>query len=275
MAGDRKEDRDQCWPGGGSGPTPEPSAAPTSCNTGSFDVTVSSGPTLVPCGATGGQCTEIEYQVVPSPPNHKKPSHVFALEGVGVWAVQGPGNQWYAPCDGDPVIGLGRNSCHEQAIKINPNASTQKFKIILAGARSTGPTSVATMKGHDVGACRILGIGYEAGPNPDQAAQGTETIDFKGCVVQFTRDPLTGEVVKAELLTPETPSGEECQSPTLGDDNKTIAPRPVVELAVSLAGYELGTGKFGDGYISTGTDSCTTRVIGGKVYTWGSPCPPK
>jgi hypothetical protein len=50
----------------------------------------------------------------------------------------------------------------------------------------------------------------------------------------------------------------------------------VTDLEVRLKddkGTTLGKGKFGDGYISTGGDSCTTRVIGGKVYTWGTPCP--
>jgi hypothetical protein len=123
-----------------------------------------------------------------------------------------------------------------------------------------------------VAACTILGIGLEGGPDPNQLTQTSERIDFKGCVVEFTRDPVTGEVEKAQLLTPTSTSGEACESPSLQKDG-TIAPRPIGEIEVLLGGTPLLEPKFGDGYISTGTESCTTRVIGGRVYTWGSPCP--
>jgi hypothetical protein len=35
----------------------------------------------------------------------------------------------------------------------------------------------------------------------------------------------------------------------------------------------VGVPKFGDGYVSSGTNSCMTRIIGGRVYSWGAPCP--
>jgi hypothetical protein len=35
----------------------------------------------------------------------------------------------------------------------------------------------------------------------------------------------------------------------------------------------LGAGKFGEGYVHSGSNSCTTRIIGGRMYSWGSPCP--
>ena len=258
-------------------PTPAPSPPPTSCSTGLFDVRVSSGPTFVPCDAPGGQCTEIEYEVAPTPHRGKKPRQVFVLEGVGVWDVLPKGSQWYAPCDGIPGeydSGFGRNACHEQAIKINTKGVT-RFKIILAGLRRPSPTSVGALKydhhdDDDVEACTILGIGLEGGPNKDQLTQTTETIDFKGCKVEFTRDPVTGDVVKAQL-TEDSPTS--CEGPSLDPATGVIAPRPVAEVEVLVNGRNLGFGKFGDGTFSTGTDSCTTRVIGARVYTWGAPCP--
>jgi hypothetical protein len=260
-------------------PTPAPSPPAMSCSTGLFDARVSSGPTFVPCDAPGGQCTEIEYEVAPTPHNKKKPRQVFVLEGVGVWDVLPKGSRWYAPCDGIPGehdSGFGRNACHEQAIKINTKGVT-RFKIILAGLRRPSPTSVGAPKhdqhdDDDVEACSILGIGLEGGPNADQVTLRTETINFKGCEVEFTRDSVTGEVEKARLLTATSNAGDPCESPTLNDDG-TIEPRPVGEVEVLVGPVNLGFGKFGDGYISTGTQSCTTRMIGGRVYTWGAPCP--
>jgi hypothetical protein len=275
------------WRGATNVPTPAPPPPPMSCSTGDFDVRVSSGPTFVPCDAPGGQCTEIEYVVVTTGHDHKKkkPSHVFVLQGVGVWDVEPPGSQWYAPCEGIPGErdpGFGRSVCHEQAIKINTRRGVTNFKITLAGLRRPSPTSVAILTGDDhhgwkhdddrVSACTILGLGLEAGPNPDQTTLRTETIDFKGCEVEFTRDAVTEEVVEARLLTSVSDSGLPCQSPTLDEENR-IKPLLAAEVEVSLGRFNLGAGKFGEGYVSTGTESCTTRVIGGRVYTWGSPCP--
>ena len=44
-------------------------------------------------------------------------------------------------------------------------------------------------------------------------------------------------------------------------------------LKVGATAISLGEGQFGEGYVSSGTNSCTTRIIGGRVYTWGNPCP--
>jgi len=259
-------------------PTPAPSPPPTSCSTGLFQVSVSSGPNFVSCAATAtnpsGRCTEIGYTVSPLS-SYAVPDQVTALEGIGIQYVTGRGGQWYPPCVGDLVNFIGVRSCHEQAAKFNPNSSAKTFAIGLAGERKPGPTTVATRKGLlRLGQCTILGIGLEGVASPDQTTQTTENINFKGCVVQFTRDPATGEVVKAQLLTDFGDSGIACESPTLNIGDKTIDPKPVGEIEVFVAGKDLGPGKFGDGFVSTGNDSCTTRVIGGKVYTWGTkPCP--
>jgi len=230
----------------------------SSCRVGDYEFTVSRGPTFVPC--EGGQCTEIEYQVSLST------DLVYALEGKGVVEVSNGGTA-FAPCEG--VGAFGRGSCHEQAVRVTPDRSG-KFKITLAGPRLPSPTSVA-ISVDPPQACEILGLGLENSPSPDQTTQTTETVDFKGCVVEFTRDASTGEVVSAQL-TRDSP--DNCTSPFLGP-GRTIVPQPVTDLEVKLQdGTSLGKGKFGEGYISTGSNSCTTRVIGGKVYTWGSPCPP-
>jgi hypothetical protein len=278
MAGDKK--------GGGGATnvrTPAPSPPPTSCETSLFDVRVSGGPTFVPCSAPGGQCTEIEYEVA-STHHGSKSREILVLQGVGVWDVLPKGSQWYPPCEGvggEHDSGFGQGSCHEQAIKVKLKRGATRFKVLLAGLRRPSPTSVAALDDDhryhdddDVEACTILGLGLEAGPNPDQTTLRKETINFKGCEVAFTRDAVTEEVVEARLLTSVSDSGEPCKSPTLDEESRIITPLPVREVEVTLGGVPLGAGKFGDGYVSTGTESCTTRVIGGRVYTWGSPCPP-
>lgn len=245
-------------------PPPPP---PTSC-TNAFGTTfkVSSGPNFVDCDGIpdGPQCTEIEYEV--SGANND----VYALQGLGVVSVT-PAGQIAAACNG--IGSFGKGSCHEQAIKTRPDGFG-KLKITLAGLRNASPTSLATGPGNDQKACRIVGIGLEDGPNPAQATQKTEIINFKGCKVEFTRDPWTNDVTDAKLLTQTGDGGKLCKSPTLQDDNITIAPRPAGELQVTLTGLHLGRGKIGSGLYSSGKDSCTTYVIGGVVYTWGTdPCP--
>jgi hypothetical protein len=237
----------------------------TTCTTEfeSATFTVTSGPTFVPCPQPpGGQCTEIEYQVSSSQ------FDVYALAGKGVVDVVPHGETTVIA---DPCVGVdrfGQGACHQQAIRTFPDAG-RRFKIIVAGERRPGPSSVG-VRSEGIEACEILGIGLENTRNPDQATQTTETVDFKGCVVEFTRDATTGEVVRARL-TEDSP--DDCTSPFL-DEGRILRPQPVEDLEIKLKdGPTLGRGKFGDGYISTGNDSCTTRVIGGKVYTWGSPCP--
>jgi hypothetical protein len=257
--------------------TQQQAAPPTTCTT-EFEAatfTVTRGPTFVPCEVPGGQCTEIEYQQVSG-----SRRAVYVLEGKGVVAVYPPneGTVVGPPCLG--VDGFGAGACHEQAVRTFPDEGGV-FSITVEGVRRPSPTSVA-VNVEGLESCEILGLGLENSPNPDQTTQTTETIDFEGCAVTFLRDAQTGDVVSA-ALDPDQSTKPLCTSPGQQDccralfaeeDGTTLVPQPVTELEVTLAdGTTLGKGKFGDGYISTGGDSCTTRVIGGKVYTWGKPCP--
>jgi hypothetical protein len=88
--------------------------------------------------------------------------------------------------------------------------------------------------------------------------------------VEFTLDKFGGNVLSAKLTDASIQAG--CQSPDMAPDG-TLNPKSVEGLQLTLDGDDLGTGKFGDGYIQSGEQSCTTRIVGGKVYTWGSPCP--
>jgi hypothetical protein len=233
---------------------------PTSCYAGTYFVETA-GPSTVSCN--GATCTEITYDV-----SGGKPDHVAAVVASGdtdcaeksIKSVTGTnlsGHQNYFPGEGEPITGLGKWSCHDEAVKVNPNGSVSSFTITVYGARGPAPKSVVTKKGNKVGSCEILGIGEDGAAS---AAPVTETLTHGECSVVFTLNSLTGSVINAEL-SDDSPSG--CQ----------FFDNPVSELELALDGESLGTAQFGDGYVQSGTASCTTRVVGGRVYTWGKPCP--
>ena len=102
-------------------------------------------------------------------------------------------------------------------------------------------------------------------PNPFAALKRAETIVFKGCAVTFKYVLATGAVESAVLDPSESDHHANCSDLVVSSADK---------LSLSLDGVgDLGIAKFGEGYISSGSDSCTTRVILGTLYTWGSPCP--
>lgn len=261
--------------------TAAPAPPPTSCVAGSYKVKVVRGPVFVTSATQAaciedatnlsGECTEIEYEVSGG---SSKPDHVAALQGVGIQYVIGgatSGIKFYEPCEGDPLTGAGKYSCHQQAAKINPSVSVQRFVIGLAGQRKPSPTTVVVKKGYTTKACTILGMGLEGVASPFAAASTIERIDFEGCAVDFVRS-ATGDVVSAKL-SEDNPPSLNCSSPFLEADGKTLTAKPVSKLKLTLDGEDLGDGQIGEGYVSSGNSSCTTRIIGGRVYTWGSPCP--
>jgi len=245
------------------------------CQAGPYTVETS-GPTVV------GVQTKITYVITGS----AGPDHIAAVVSSGGTNCGGPktivgvagssslsGNQWYFAGDGDPVTGLGKLSCHDEAAKINPNGTRAEFTITVNGVRGSAPKTVAVKKGSTVNRCEIVGIGEAT--TVEEVAPVTEIVSEPGseCAVEFTMDRITGRVLHAELV-PTT--NTEC--------SLTVA--PIEDLKLSLRGVtcppasqledgscSLGSAKFGQGYTHTGTGSCTTRVIGGRVYSWGAPCP--
>jgi hypothetical protein len=106
----------------------------------------------------------------------------------------------------------------------------------------------------------------QAAPNPFAEIKRAETIVFKGCAVTFIYDD-NGGVVKV-FNDPKFSTGgfhSNCSEVVVSEASA---------LSLNIEGIgDLGLGQFGDGYFSSGSNSCTTRVIGGNLYTWGSPCP--
>jgi hypothetical protein len=238
-----------------AGPCPVTSASPAACEpVGSFT------------GFTG-----IKYKVTGNP------DHAATVVTANNTVLVPSGFQSYPACAGDPVTGLGKYSCHEEAVKVNPNAAAAgEFWLVVEGQKAAVLQAIALKKGTCTKSLAIAGLGFDV--NPFQATQKVETVNFKGCAVDFVHDVLTGAVLSAELNVGESTkpvcSGAgpfapgSCCSEVISSDVANLT----LNLNVPGVG-DLGIGQFGDGYISSGQNSCTTRVIGGRVYTWGSPCP--
>jgi hypothetical protein len=256
---------------------------PTSCTTdefgtGAFSIEVTEGPCAVDCGADdatepfcapGGSCTGIEYTVTTN--CHRGEEHVVVLVR-DVEVVFSLGTV-FPPCHGDSVTGAGKFACHEQAVVLSAGTSeSHRYRLVVDGSKEAVATSVIVKAGTFKESCRIAGLGAEAAVpdtcvpscgdfHPEQALTTTEEVTFKDCTVKFTYSAETGEVLSAVLTDDSVENG--C----------TLDEQPVENLEITLNGVSLGMGTFGDGFISSGSNTCTSRVIAGRVYTWGSPCP--
>jgi hypothetical protein len=168
-------------------------------------------------------------------------------------------------CDGDPVTGLGKRACHENAVKLNGVPRLGKVWVVVDGAIKTAlPTTIATKptpNSNTVKCFSILGLGLDSAP----VAGVTETLSHRDpvtgklCSVEFTLDSAGANVLAAKL-TPDSDPDCDLRVDKVEDVEITIGGQP----------HKL---KFGQGYLQSGLNSCTTRVIGGRVYSWGSPCP--
>jgi len=231
----------------------------TSCSSISYSFTVIAGPCLVqdpnnPVCSTTGDYTGIRYQVSGSAADH-----VYALVTANNVVVGGPGVQVFGPGQGCPSTDLGVGSQHEKCVKVNPQGSTRRFWVVAAGKKTPIQTTVAAKKGSCFKSYAIQGLGLDT--NAFAAVTPNETVAFKECKVEFVKDPISGAVSSA-ALTADSP--ESC----------SLYESSVEEMSVSVPGAgNVGVPRFGDGYVSSGTNSCITRILGGRVYTWGSPCP--
>ncbi|HVN33341.1 MAG TPA: hypothetical protein VMT45_15295 [Thermoanaerobaculaceae bacterium] len=233
-----------------AGPCPVASATPSDC-------------------AGSGDFTGIKYRITGNV------DYIATVVTANNIVVSVPANQFYAPCAGDPVLGLGQNSCHERAVKVAYGSlNNYEFWLVVQGKKAPVLQSIALKKGFCSKSFAVTGLGFNV--NPFQAAQRVETINFKGCAWDFTSDSLTGEVVSTQFnesqstldLCSFNPTPPCCSGMIVTDVAKLS-----LKLDTASGLLDLGSGQFGEGYVSSGINSCTTRVIGGKVYTWGSPCP--
>lgn len=240
-----------------------------SCSAGSWTISTA-GLDYVSCPA--GTCTQVMYSVSGT----GTPDHLatFVRAEAGPVTASGSFTQT-APCDGDAVIGVGSNAvCHERIVRFN-NQSTKAsaFSLSVDGRRKPIATSVVVKKGSSQAACRIVGFGLEdsAGGdacvsscgsfNVNQTVTTAEIFKFKGCEVKFTFNLMTGQVTNFSLVADTTPGGSCTINGATGG--------PVTDLFVSggpLGGTDTDV-TFGDGWISSGENSCSTRFVGGRYYS--------
>jgi hypothetical protein len=216
------------------------------------------------CGDVG-EYTGIQYKL-----SGTGADHVSTLVTIDNVVSLASGNTVYSTlsCKGDTVTGLGKYSCHEQAVRFNPAiykqpggglVPTDRFLwIIVSGNKQPILTSIAVKKGSCVQPYAVLGLGVDA-----PAASVTETLQHGACTVEFTLNALTGTVLSAKLTQDSLDAGCNLRIDDVEEGNVTVRINNV-DLPI----------KFGQGYFQSGDTSCTTRVIGGKLYSWGSPCPP-
>lgn len=241
---------------------------PTQCTTSDGLWAISTtGPTST---ATG---MKVEYQVTAISPNSGSPDHVATLAGTldKTNVVFPTANQVYDPCVGDPVSLLGLFSCHEVAAKINSVNNVTAPKVEVKGATPI-LTSVAVKKGTrgKISSCAIVGLGHGPGASVDacvpncggfnvnQVVRTVETFKFKGCEIGFRFSATTGEFTDFYLVDDTSPNVS-C----------AVSQGVVSDLFVSggpLAGANTDV-TYGDGWISSGNDSCGTRLIAGRYCT--------
>jgi hypothetical protein len=228
------------------------------------------------CDASG-DCTAVQYSVDGS----RNISHVAvlarALEGSDSVVAAGPSDSSsvFGRCEGDVQSGLGKHTCHEQAIRYNSEGDKSfSFYFVVQGRRVIAPTTVLVEGGNRSGSCEIVGVGEEevddssfaCVPNCgnidiNQTMVRTEILKFKGCDLVFEYDTATGDLISVGL--------------TAESENKNcdLLQGPVGELELSKGNTSFGLGLFGDGLISTGSNTCSCRIIGGRYWCWGLPCP--
>ena len=206
------------------------------------------------------------------------------------------------PCVGDSATNSGVGSCHENAIRYNPDDVVDgPFWFAVQGLREFAATTL-TLKSNKIDRCEILGVGdlLEENVLPDgcvpscgnfdeeQTITKTEILDFKGCKARFEYNLATGSVLNFGAAcdtglfptvnltnccaeNPNDPNciplaADPCDFPEyLADDGGVTVTLPFSSGPVPI--------NFGDGLVSIGTESCSCRVIGGRIYCWGQRCP--
>ena len=239
---------------------------------GNFTITVT-GPFRGPCsdyvpGDLGTECTRLHYSVVPKPSVSTDHVTVLATYDSDIVPVNSNENT-SIPCEGDTVTGLGVKDCSTRTLRVNPMGSQPTFDLVVRGSKSLTTGAIALKKGKAVEGCRIASLGTD---RFDKYAQRTEVqvLTFKGCTVSIPTDPVTGEGGDATIT-----GGENCQLIANGDPVSSIELLHTDENGTQ----SLGMMTYGEGAISSGANSCTTKVISNRIYTWctcstGDPSPP-
>jgi hypothetical protein len=228
---------------------------PYECNTNGTPANwsvVVDGPFSITCPTlAGGECTELEYVVTPL--RGRLPDHTAILVDHELDLITFDSQTAYPPCDGDNLTNLGIRDCSNQAVRLNKEADKAYLRVIAEGEAVAVGRSIVVKKGSVVEECRIASLAPPPVPYCDPKAQqnAKETFQFEDCIIEIPLDPCTGEPGEPSVIS--------------GDCATDSAPIGTLQLV--LNGGVTQNVTIGDGWISSGENSCTTRMFNGTSYT--------
>ena len=208
------------------------------------------GPLTVTCPG-GGDCTEVDYVITPL--KGQQPDHVAVLTEHDMNVVVPEARHVYAPCVGDSVTLMGIHDCSSSAVRINKNVEKGAFELVVTGLKALRGKSIVVKKGKIQERCSIASLGQDDF-DVNALRPTSQELFFKGCTVTIPTDPITGEGGAATI------SGPGCKFVANGD--------PVGNAQLVVNGINVGDGLTGDGFLSNGQGSCTTKIISRRLYTW-------
>lgn len=216
---------------------------------------LASAPTSIACPVGGGECTLLEYSITPLKSTGVNQDHVAVLveHDLDIVNLSG-GVTIYPECDGDTVTSMGIRDCSMQAVRLNRKSATQTYDLIVRGEAVAVDSSIVVKKGRNcIEECRIASLGTPPPPICDPKAQqaAKETFQFEDCIIEIPLDPCTGEPGEPNVI-----------SGTCATDSA-----PIGTLQLVLNGGVTQNVTIGDGWISSGENSCTTRMFNGTSYT--------
>jgi hypothetical protein len=232
--------------------TAQASDAPEQCTTNGGSWTVVAGDTF-PAQCAAASCTGISYTILRN--TNLVPDHVALLVDHDAAVVVPASRDVAAPCAGDAGTQLGTRDCSSRAVRVNQNSETSTFDLVVEGDLIPVGSSIVVKKGKIVEQCRIATLGSQNFYFDAKAQVATQqTFDFEGCQVTIPTSVETGEGGAATI------TGQGCAFVANG------LPAGIAKLIVD--DKDVGFLSYGTGYISSGSDSCTTRVISNRIYTW-------
>jgi hypothetical protein len=211
---------------------------------------VASMPTAVECAA--GVCTEIRYDITPL--KGKSADHVVVLTEHDQIVEPNGSRTIHAPCDGDSVTDLGVRDCSSQAVRLNSSPETEgTFNLVVEGEAIAVASSIVVKKGRVIEECGISSLGSQVVVCDPKAQQSSkETFQFGDCEIEIAIDPCTGAPGDATVVEG---SAETCKVDSVA----------ITDLQVVING-EAQNVTVGDGWLSSGENSCTTRFYRRKPY---------
>jgi hypothetical protein len=225
---------------------------PFQCTTnglGSWTVTAV-GPTPFSCNDDTATCTRMTYKVTRN--LGRSASNVAVLVDHDTTVIT-PGSSHVAPpCDGEGVTKIGIRDCSHKAVSLFPEESGD-YVVEAEGDRAAISSSIVLKKGNVIEECRIASLGSQR-IDPNAQMQTAQQVTFKGCTVTIPVDPVTGEPGVATIE---------------GDNCVFVANAEGINSGeLKINGIDVGTLTYGEGSVSSGESSCTTKVVNRRLYTW-------